>query len=212
MFPNTLTYIAAITAIVVIATVFVTLVLLACSDYTLESYIYLQNVSLFVNFALYSLVIIVQFFTAASSQFGANRSYLLLATGGLSLVCGIYFFIANGLAKSRIRSALTCRTDPVIKSKLAAYMTRGNTPDDSGFSSRTSPSDKLRRSPIRLTDEMNINYVDDYLGYPHTNPVPLAMFGQVQGGNKVVHSRKNSDISGQMYTNPLYGLQFTSEV
>lgn len=208
MFPNTLTYVVSITAIVVIVTTFVTLIMLACSDYTLESYIYLQIISLLVNFALYAIVIVTQFFTAASSQFGVNQSYLLLATGGLSLVCGIYFFIANGLAKSRVRSAMTCRIDPVMKNKLAAYSSQG----DSGFSSRTSPIDKLRRAPIRLTDEMNINYVDDYLGYPHTNPVPLAMIGQVQGGNKVVHSRKNSDISGQMFSNPLYGMHLTSEV
>lgn len=201
-----------VTALVVVVTTFVTMVLLACSDYTLEASIYLQLVSLLANFLLFSAVVLTQFFAAASDQFGANRSYLLVATGGLAATCALYFFIANGLVKSRVRAAITCRTDPVLKNKLAAHTP---VPTDSGFSSRNSPKDKLRRAPIRLTDDMNLDYVDHYLGYPHTSPVPLAVLGQAQAGHGLVRGespRKNiSDSGAQMFNNPLYGLSFNAD-
>ncbi len=72
---------------------------------------------------------------------------------------------------------------------------------DSGFNSRSSPTaTRNRRPPVRLTDELNINYVDDYLSHNHgNNPVPLAMLGVVGEGGRV------SGRQSQLFSNnPLY--------
>ena len=53
---------------------------------------------------------------------------------------------------------------------------------------------------MRRDEGMNTNYIDDYLGYTHSNPsttaatpVPLAMLGQVQRQGRV---KRNSDMMG----------------
>lgn len=72
---------------------------------------------------------------------------------------------------------------------------------DSGFNSRSSPmAARTRRAPVRIADELDMNYVDDYLGHHHGDaPIPLAMFGVVKEGTRV--SGRQSQLFS---TNPLY--------
>ncbi len=61
-------------------------------------------------------------YTASSSQFsGVSRDQLLLVTGALGLLSGVYLFLSYGLAQSRVRSAMRCKEDPLIRSKINHY-------------------------------------------------------------------------------------------
>ena len=192
---------------IVIVTTFATLILLACSDYTLEPSIYIRLVSSLVSFALYSGVVVCVFFTGSSHQFNINRDHMMIVTGGVTCLCGLYFFISYGLFESRLRSVLTCRADPELKTKIPHYSKKGA---DSGFHSHSSPTlPRTRRPPVRLTDELNINYVDDYLGFPHRGgPVPMAMLGAVREGTRVNPMRSDLPV----FTNPLYNITLSDQL
>ena len=177
------------------------MILLKCSDYTVDSSAFMQLLSLLGNLVLYFATILCQFFTpSVTGQETSDR--LLIVTGLLAFLCSVYFFITNGLGKGRIRSALMCREDPILKAKLTHFKHNSSSFPTSKQNSRSSLHN-FRRSPTRLVDEMNINYVDSYLGYPHTNPVPLAMLNQVQHaqGRRVKGDRKSGDLG---YKNSAY--------
>ena len=177
------------------------MILLKCSDYTVDSSAFMQLLSLLGNLVLYFATILCQFFTpSVTGQETSDR--LLIVTGLLAFLCSVYFFITNGLGKGRIRSALMCREDPILKAKLTHFKHNSSSFPTSKQNSRSSLHN-FRRSPTRLVDEMNINYVDSYLGYPHTNPVPLAMLNQVQHaqGRRVKGDRKSGDLG---YKNSTY--------
>lgn len=174
--------------------------LLACSDYDVEGNLYLQLVSPLPNLLLYCGVLVCYFLT---SQDIVDKDYLLMAGGALAIFCSAYFFFAFALAKSRVRSALTCREDPVLKQKVQHYSRRrGREEEEEGEESsisltenrtRSSHHNKLRREPMKLSDEMNLNYVDSYLGV--ANPVPLKMLGQatdIQQGKRVRNKKKDN--------------------
>ncbi len=196
------TYTSGIVAILVAMVTITIPFLLACSDYTIEGTLYLQLVSALLNLLLYSAVLACYYLTAESL---IDSNYLLMATGALALLCSIHFLIANAVAKSRVRSALMCREDPVLKQKVAHYSGRQCQANEesssslSGGRSRTFFHKKLRRDPMRLTDEMNLNYVDSYLGAD--NPVPLTMLGQVsdaQQGKRVRSKKKENKQSHRL--------------
>ena len=156
-----------------------------------------------MNFVLYVVMVISQFFTAAAAQFNINPFYLLLVTGGLMIICASYFFAIYGIVQSKVRHALLC-----------SHCDRTKRPpsDQAHSSGRTSQSSyrmKSRRAPTRITDEMNINYVDDYLGFPHRVPVPMAMLNQVQHGRVI--RRTNDPINGVIVQNPMYRISLTSD-
>ena len=188
VFPNYFTYVSAFVAVLTAIITLSCMILLRCSDYTIETTLYLQLASILLNLILFYGTIVSQFLTADGFF---DSDYLLMVTGSLALVCGVYFFIVFGVAKSRIRSALLCHEDPILKNKVAHYNRQRNSSGSHGdrpsTGSRTSFHLKLRRQPMRLTDEMNINYVDAYLG----NGTPLAMLNQVQEARPGKRVRKN---------------------
>ncbi len=62
------------------------------------------------------------FSVASSNQFpGVSREWLLLATGGVGLLSGVYMFLSYGIAQSRVRVAMRCGEDPVIRAKTRHY-------------------------------------------------------------------------------------------
>ncbi len=82
-------------------------------------YINCLNVTLY---KINKLLILTHTYTASSSQFsGVSRDQLLLTTGALGLLSGVYLFLSYGLAQSRVRSAMRCREDPLIRSKINHY-------------------------------------------------------------------------------------------
>ncbi len=193
-------YFTYTTGIVTVMVAIVTLtcaVLLACSDYDIEGTLYLQLLSQLINLLLYCSVLACYYL---AGQDVLDKDYMLMAVGATAILCSVYFFIANAVAKSRVRSALMCREDPVLKQKVQHYSRRrGLESEESGSSlsagrSRTSNHKKLRREPMKLSDEMNLNYVDSYLGV--ANPVPLRLLGQasdVQQGKRVKTKKANSN-------------------
>ena len=207
LFPSYLTYITGFLTLTALVLDLGSMIILKCSDYTVDTPIYLQLVSLLGNLALYFTTILCQFFTP-TMQDDDGSDYLLLATGTLALLCGVYFLVTNGFGKGRIRSALLCQDDPTLKAKLTHYKSKfqSSSSSSSGQTSRSSLHKKLRRSPMKLADEMNINYVDSYLGYPHTNPVPISMLNQVQQarGKRVKGDKRSGEFDNIGYSNSAY--------
>lgn len=235
LFPNTITYLTAITVVGVIVTVAACILWLSCSNYTVETSTYLRLSFNLPNLLFFLGVILTQYFAAASSNFHVNPDYILLAVGGLALFCGSYFFFANAMLNSKIRNPIFCREDPVTKNRTAGYSTghRSSHPtpelEESVSSSQSTlqqfQRDHARRSQTPMMN--NLNYVSDYLSprahaYSHQlnnhvhhhgrpsgvgmNPVPLSLFGQVQQGAGRV--RRYGDTSH----NPAYRLDFSSDI
>ena len=210
MFPSMFTYLSSFTALLVLVSLATVALMLLCSDYTVEAAVYLQLASLFGNFLLYFGVVLTQFFTASSERL---TDYLLFVAACLIASCAVFFFATNALLKSRIRSAILRKKDPVLSQKVAHYSSAG----DSEQTSQTSigGGGKFRRAPVRLTDDLNINYVDDYLGGPQrVNPVPLSLFHMVQpeGGRVGRVGRGGGEMAAAGFTNPAYHFQQTSQV
>ena len=178
VFPNYFTGLSSFMVFLSLIIIVATAAMLACSDYIIETTAYLQLGSFAFNVILYFAVLLCQFFTASGAT---NTDHLLLMTGVFAFSCGAYFFIANTCAKSRVRSALMCREDPVLKRKTAHCSDSPETDCNSRSTSRSSIHLRMRRTPIQLNDEMNINYVDSYLGASgEASIVPLVMLNQVQ--------------------------------
>ena len=157
--------------------------------------------------------IILVFFTASANQFNTDPQHLLAATSITVLISGAVFFICFGLCRSKVRSAMLCQAET---DKVANYAATWRQGAGKAQSRRRSSALSLvlrrrRRVPVKLTDEMNISYIDDYLGYthPNSNPVPLAMLGQVQPQGRV---KRNSEL-GSMGNGvrPQHRLSQTSE-
>ena len=184
VFPNYFTYLSVLLALLSLVLTVLVILLLCCSDYDLELPVHLRVVSAEVNAGFFSMAMVCHFITADAAAHGGKYSldsdYLLLVVTILVFSCATYFLVANGGANSHIRSTLLCREDPVLKRKVAHYNESSHTPS-SLASSRTSDHRNLRRSAMHLHDEMNLNYVNSYLGYDEVSSshVPLDMLQQV---------------------------------
>jgi hypothetical protein len=203
VFPNYFTFLSAFVMGLTLLLSILAVSILYCSDYDLELPVHLRIVSSQVNAILYSATVIAFFLTAdsvsRSSRYRLNTDYLLLAVAILALFTAAYFLLGNGWANSHIRSVLLCREDPVLKRKMAHYHDYTHT-SSSLSSSRTSEHRNMRRNGTHINDEMNLNYVNSYLGYdevpaPH---VPLDMLGQVdqRGRGRRVKYKRNGELKG----------------
>lgn len=239
LFPNTITYLTAITVLLVALAITLTILLFSCSDYTLESSTHLRLASLYPTLLLLSGVILTQYFTGAAHQYSTNPYYILLGVGGCALLCGCYFFLVNAMLNSKIRNPIFCREDPITRRKTAGYATTNRffrssrqTPEESdGESSQPTPqyTRRLNKTPGVLNHGY-LNYVGDYLGGGRDlgrgqrtgmgvglNPVPLSLFGQVQqsgkhGGRGARVAVRSGDFSG-FRPNSAYRMDLsTSEV
>ena len=185
VFPNYFTFLSVFLALVSLTLTVLAILILCCSDYDLELPVHLRVVSAEVNAGLFSIVMVCHFITADAAAHGGKYSldsdYLLLVVAILVLSCAIYFLVANGGANSHIRRTLLCREDPVLKRKVAHYHDEPSHTPSSLASSRTSDHRNLRRSAMHMHDEMNLNYVNSYLGYDEVSSshVPLDMLQQV---------------------------------
>ena len=160
------------------------IIAMCCSDYDLELPVHLRVGSAQINAFLYSIVVVCHFITGDSvthsDRYQLDTDYLLLTVAILAIFCATYFLVANGVGNSRIRSALLCHEDPALKRKVAHYQNAANSPSSLASSSRSSEHRNMRRSGIHLHDEMNLNYVNSYLGYDEVSSyVSLDMLGHV---------------------------------
>ena len=187
VFPSYFIFISGLMAIITLLLTTSSIIFLCCSDYDLELPTHLRIASSQLNSILYSITIIILYLTADSKshshKYALETDYLLVLVGILAVLMASHFLLANGWANSHIRSTLLCHEDPVLKRKVAHY-NQQQKKTNSQTSSRTSEHRNLRRNGTRLTDEMNLNYVNSYLGYDDvaTSHVPLDMFVQLDGG------------------------------
>ena len=200
IFPNYFTFLSALLMVSSLLITALTITTLCCSDYDLELPIHLRIASNQLNAVLYSATVILLYLTADSAshdnKYRLDTDYMLVFTAVLAVFCGGYFLLANGWSNSHIRSVLLCKEDPVLKRKVAHYQDTATHSAGSQTSSRTSDHRNFRRNGTRITDEMNLNYVNSYLGYDEGSAhVPLDMFGQVDqcrqgGGGRRVKDRR----------------------
>ena len=207
VFPNYFTYFSGLLMIITLLLTSSSITALCCSDYDLELPTHLRLASSQLNAFFYSATIIIHYITANSVSHGdkyqLTTDYLLVLVGILALLTASHFLLANGWGNSHIRSVLLCREDPELKRKVAHYNQQLNPTSSlsSQASSRTSEHRNLRRHGTRLADEMNLNYVNSYLGYDEVVPshVPLDMFGQVEAGGRGqgrrVKDRRSTELS-----------------
>ena len=205
MFPNYFTYLSGLVMVLTLLITSVVIPFLCCSDYDLELPVHLRIASNQINALLYSTTVVCVYLTADSvshgSKYQLNTDYLLVLTGILALSSAGYFLVANGWGNSRIRRVLLCREDPALKRKVGHYQELMTNTLTSQASSRTSEHRNARRNGTRITDEMNLNYVNSYLGYDDVSSshVPLDMFGHMDrhgGGGRRVRDRRSGEPMG----------------
>ena len=208
VFPNYFTFISGAVVLITLALSLLSLIVLCCSDYDLELPVYLRIISNTVTALLYSLSLASVYTTADSlhhpNHYQLDADKLLVVAAVLTVLTGLYFLLANGCANSRVRSALCCKEDPVLRRKVRNCEDQGSDHSlSSQASSRTSQHRRHRRHGARITDEMNLNYVDSYLGYDGVSSyVPLDVLGQIDvggaggGRGRRVKERRSGELPG----------------
>ena len=153
-----------------VAVIIITIIM-AISGYDDLRFSYIQSINILIETAIFCGVIALHFITASQ-----QTNTLLVATAGAMLFCGIYFFLANGFGRTKFRSVLICEKESYSKGRPFSGQ---DTPTAS--SSMTSKSSKRlllnRRTP--KSQQLNLDYIPDYLGYP------IEMMGQVRSGKRV---------------------------
>ena len=196
VFPNTFTYLFAFTFLVTMVTIVVTFVLLCCSDYSLPLSSYLHILAMALNTLTFLPSILLTFFTAAAQQFNITHHDLLAATSISVLISGAVLFVCLGVCRDKLRAAMfLCRKERDKVANYAATWQEGQERSHKGHHHGNSAFSYIlrgkRRRPLKMDD--TTNYIDDYLGYTHSNssavtiaqPVPLAMLGQVPRQGRV---------------------------
>ena len=176
-------------------TIAVTFLLLCCSDYSLNLSTYLHILAMALNTLAFLPTILLTFFAAAAQQFNVSHHNLLAATSISVLISGAVLFVCLGVCRGKLRAAMfLCQKE---RDKAANYAATWQEGEERGHKGRRRSSAfslilrGKRRRPLKMDD--STNYIDDYLGYTHSNPsavtitqpVPLAMLGQVQRQGRV---------------------------
>ena len=186
-FPSYFTYLTICLATVTILLAMVCIVFLACSDYIISSSTFLQLANILVQLVLFSIAVGMQFVTGTD----ASESNLIV-TGGLVLICGLYFFFINGLARPKVRWTLFCCSDPTLGRNKQFKQKLAKSAANNSVVSRSSQRPIQRRAPTKWNQEMNLDYINDYFGYP------LEMIGQLGEGKRIRgHNSRPSSFHNQ---------------
>lgn len=205
----------AATVLAVLTTLSICLLLLCCSDYTVEAPTYLRPSYYYFNTLLFTGVILTQYFIAAATRFGVNRYHILPSVGGCVLLCGSAFFLVNALLSSKIRNLIFCRRESTdrkpsrLRSTESAESSNQSTPKPvhRNFLKRNSrgagdPYMNLKGAKVLLRAQQGRQGRNTSM-----NPVPLSLF------NNQVHQgrvRQSGGGAGVTAPNPAYRLDLTS--
>ena len=181
--------------------VIVILIIMATGGYTVDGSGYAQLIEIFVEMFLFC-VAIGSYFSSASQQ----TDIFLLITAGTVLLCGIYFFTANVLARAKLRNGIICKKDNYFKG-IPSYdqpimPSAGNT-----LTSKDSSVRGRRGARSRHKSEvgMRMDYINDHL-YQH-NRYPFNMWEEMKDGRRVRKPMAKGLLSDREFTG-----QGTSEV
>lgn len=218
--PHALTYVTAATALTVVGTLSLCLLLLCCSDYTVEAPTYLRLTSHYLTTLLFAGIILTQYFTAAAPRFGVNQHHILPSVGGCVLLCGSTFFLINALLSTKIRSLVFCREDPTKRKAAGDFKPSRLDPTGSANSSNQSSPKSVHRNFLRKNKKAaadphtNLEGPKVLLrGHPgrgtSMNPVPLSLFSNQAHQGRV---RCSGDVGliGAGRPNPAYHIDLTS--
>lgn len=155
-------YLILVCAVLLMAITVIIVPVMACSGYVIIASSYYQLLGIFLEGIFFSVTIALHFTTAAV----ASDSLLMLMTGALFL-CSLYFFVSNGLARPIIRRNILCQKDDRdLYGKGKPYAGQKTPTTVSSMSQVSKQSRKMRQKRITQKDEMNLEYVNGYLGYP----------------------------------------------
>lgn len=177
VFPSYFTYLTLTCACLVTAITIATAIIVAFSGYTVTASSYVQFLNTFIETMSFTGAIALQFFTAAQN----SETFLVITTGTI-LFCGIYFFIANGLVRPKIRNTILCRKDPLGSrgKPFAGQITPSISSSTTALTDRVPKGRQVQRQiPLRYRNEMNLDYIGGYLGYP------IEMLSEVAEGRRI---------------------------
>jgi hypothetical protein len=215
--PHALTYITAVTALIVVSVLSLSLLLLCCSDYAVELSTYLRLTSHYLTTLLFTGVILTQYFTAAVPESGVNRYHILPSIGGCVLLCGSTFFLINCLLSTKIRSLVLCQGDHLKRKGHGRSgdfkSTRLDETTSTNSSNQSTPKSahknffkKPATDPHANSEGIKVLLRGHPVRSTGMNPVPLSLFSNQGLQGRVRHS---GDIGG-MRANPGYRLDLTS--
>lgn len=162
---------------------------MAFSGYTVTASSYVQFLNTFIETMSFTGVIALQFITAAQS----SETFLVITTGTI-LFCGIYFFIANGLFRPKIRNTILCRKDPLYShgKPFAGQITPSISSSTTALTEQVSKGRQAQRHiPVSYRNEMSLDYIDGHLGYP------IKMLSEVAEGRRI-RKKKGFLTNGQV--------------
>ena len=209
VFPNYFTFVSAFVMVVTFLLSSITIAALCCSDYDLELPVYLRIGSAQLNALLYSTTAVCHYVAGDAvrhkEKYLLSSNNILLIVAILSIFCGTFFLVANGMTNSHIRRTLFCQRDPALKRKVSVARhqeTEMCNHSGSVVSSRSSQRRKARRYGTHLSDEMNLNYVNSYLGNAKgpSSHIPLGVLGKLdskQQGRRV-HEKRSGELHNHL--------------
>ena len=191
MFPTYFIYLSAASGCTILICITLILFIMGCSGYTISGSGYSQLVEIFAE-TIFFCIVVGLYFASAHQQ----TDLLLLVTAGAILLCGIYFFGANTLARTKIRNALICKNDSYFKGANNIYdnTTTVTTPTpNSTLSSKRTNSTFLLKPPRRgqrarpingsPSADLTMDYINDHIH--HEYRYPMNMWDRVGDGKRV---------------------------
>ncbi len=175
----------------VIACIVIILVITRCSGFTVQGSGYAQLMEIFAETVFFSAVV-GMYFASANQQ----TDILLLLTAGAVLLCGIYFFSANALARNKTRNALICKNDSFFKGTTVYDSSTTPTPNSSLSSKQTNttfllkPQRAQRPNSKGTSVHFGMDYVHDHLHQQYR--YPMNMWERAGDGRRVKKPKGSS--------------------
>lgn len=148
---------------------------MACSSFVIVASSYYQLFGLFIESVVYTGTIALYFITGAYPS-----DELLGVLAAMIFVCSSLFFVTNGLLRPIVRRNIICQRDPRSSYDKGRPFSGQETPTTvSSIDQVSKRLRELRQQKIRQKDEMDLDYIGGYLGYP------LEMWSEVGEGRRI---------------------------
>lgn len=187
-------------SIVILCTMFI-LSFMVMSSYTISRPGYAQLFEILLETVFFCVVVGMYF---ASSIMESDA--FIFATAGAILLDGVYFFIANGLARAKIRHVMICKDDKFHGGAVYKNQLTATNPSSLSSSFSSNPTNttsipprlmfhgaqRMNRSNNPSYNDFTMDYITDYI--PHQYRYPLNMWDQVRDGKKVRKPKKSTTL------------------
>ena len=175
-FPSYFVYLCVVCTVLLLLLLLTAIPLLACSSFVVNSSSYYQLLGMFIETLFFSGMIAMHFLAASQ-----DSDALLAILCAVILLCSGYYFISNAIARTKMRKTLFCQEEKSNYSKGKPYL--GQETPTTSTSSMSERAKKRRQRqfpfPVRMTHELNLDYLGGYTGYP------IELWNEVGDGRRV---------------------------